>query len=115
MALLRLSALCAAVASASAFAPAGMAGLRLKSGAAVARRPAATAPKMSLDIVDGAVQLLATAQNVPFVDEVTGDPQGFTAPVNHFASVSALLCLLLDLSCAAQLERRAALQRGDKL
>jgi len=90
MALLRLSALCAAVASASAFAPAGMAGLRLKSGAAVARRPAATAPKMSLDIVDGAVQLLATAQNVPFVDEVTGEPQGFTAPVNHFASVIGL-------------------------
>ena len=112
MALLRLSALCAAVASASAFAPAGMAGLRLKSGAAVARRPAATAPKMSLDAVDGAVQLLATAQNVPFVDEVTGEPQGFTAPLNHFASVSSLFCLLPDHSCAARREwRRTAPQR----
>lgn len=94
MAFLRLSAVAAAVASATAFAPSGMAGLRLKSGAAVSRRPAATAPKMSLDIVDGAVQLLAAAPNVPFVDEVTGDPQGFTAPINHFASVSALRCLL---------------------
>ena len=88
MALLRLCALCAAVASASAYAPSGMAGLRLKSGAAVARRPAVSAPKMSLEALDGAVQLIATAQNVPFVDEVTGDPQGFTAPLNHFASVS---------------------------
>lgn len=70
-----------------AFAPSGMAGLRLKSGAAVSRRAAATSPKMSLDAVEGAAQLLAAAQNVPFVDEVTGDPQGFTAPVNHFASV----------------------------
>jgi len=70
-----------------AFAPSGMAGLRLKSGAAVSRRPAATSPKMSLDAIEGAQQLLAAAQNVPFVDEVTGEAQGFTAPVNHFASV----------------------------
>ena len=76
-----------------AFAPSGMAGLRLKSGAAVSRRAAATSPKMSLDAVEGAAQLLAAAQNVPFVDEVTGDPQGFTAPVNHFASVIGLWVL----------------------
>jgi len=74
----------------NAFAPSGMAGLRLKSSAAVSRRAATTTPKMSLDALEGAAQLLAVAQNVPFVDEVTGDPQGFTAPVNHFASVSAL-------------------------
>lgn len=74
----------------NAFAPSGMAGLRLKSGAAVSRRAAATSPKMSLDALEGAAQLLAVAQNVPFVDEVTGDPQGFTAPVNHFASVIGL-------------------------
>jgi len=74
----------------NAFAPSGIAGLRLKSSAAVSRRAATTTPKMSLDALQGAAQLLAVAQNVPFVDEVTGDPQGFTAPVNHFASVSAL-------------------------
>ena len=75
-------------ATASAFAPADMAGLRLKSAAAVSRRPAATAPKMALEGIEGAAQLFAVAQNVPFVDEVTGEAQGFTAPVNHFASVS---------------------------
>jgi len=48
---------------------------------------------MSLEALDGAVQLIATAQNVPFVDEVTGDPQGFTAPLNHFASVIGLWVL----------------------
>ena len=79
----------AAVAAASAFAPGAMTGLRLKSAAAVSRRPA-TSPKMSLDAIEGAQQLLAVAQNVPFVDEVTGEAQGFTAPLNHFASVSAL-------------------------
>jgi len=77
----------------NAFAPSGMAGLRLKSSAAVSRRAATTAPKMSLDALEGAAQLLAVAQNVPFVDEVTGDPQGFTAPVNHFASVIGLWVL----------------------
>ena len=82
-------------ATASAFAPAGMAGLRLKSAAAVSRRPAATAPKMALEGIEGAAQLFAVAQNVPFVDEVTGEAQGFTAPVNHFASVSFFLHALL--------------------
>lgn len=82
-------------ATASAFAPAGMAGLRLKSAAAVSRRPAATAPKMALEGIEGAAQLFAVAQNVPFVDEVTGEAQGFTAPVNHFASVSFYLHALL--------------------
>jgi hypothetical protein len=75
-----------------AFAPSGMAGLRLKGSAAVSRR-STTAPKMSLEGFDAAAQLLATAQNVPFVDEVTGDPQGFTAPINHFASVIGLWVL----------------------
>merc|ERR1719183_2211720 len=79
----------AAVAAASAFAPGAMTGLRLKSAAAVSRRPA-TSPKMSLDAIEGAQQLLAVAQNVPFVDEVTGEAQGFTAPLNHFASVIGL-------------------------
>merc|ERR1719163_2586774 len=55
----------AAVAAASAFAPGAMTGLRLKSAAAVSRRPA-TSPKMSLDAIEGAQQLLAVAQNVPF-------------------------------------------------
>merc|ERR1719261_1913831 len=82
----------AAVAAASAFAPGAMTGLRLKSAAAVSRRPA-TSPKMSLDAIEGAQQLLAVAQNVPFVDEVTGEPQGFTAPLNHFASVIGLWVL----------------------
>merc|ERR1711966_195682 len=82
----------AVVAYASAFAPGAMTGLRLKSAPAVSRR-AATAPKMSLDAIEGAQQLLAVAQNVPFVDEVTGEPQGFTAPLNHFASVIGLWVL----------------------
>merc|ERR1719163_1554352 len=82
----------AAVAAASAFAPGAMTGLRLKSAAAVSRRPA-TSPKMSLDAIEGAQQLLAVAQNVPFVDEVTGEAQGFTAPKNHFASVIGLWVL----------------------
>jgi hypothetical protein len=82
----------AAVAAASAFAPGAMTGLRLKSAAAVSRRPA-TSPKMSLDAIEGAQQLLAVAQNVPFVDEVTGEAQGFTAPLNHFASVIGLWVL----------------------
>merc|ERR1712205_215959 len=82
----------AVVAAASAFAPGAMTGLRLKSAPAVSRR-AATAPKMSLDAIEGAQQLLAVAQNVPFVDEVTGEPQGFTAPLNHFASVIGLWVL----------------------
>merc|ERR1719163_1592494 len=82
----------AAVAAASAFAPGAMTGLRLKSAAAVSRRPA-TSPKMSLDAIEGAQQLLSVAQNVPFVDEVTGEPQGFTAPLNHFASVIGLWVL----------------------
>lgn len=30
---------------------------------------------------------------IPFVDEVTGEPQGFTAPVNHFGSVIGLWVL----------------------
>merc|ERR1719183_2287070 len=84
----------AAVAAASAFAPGAMTGLRLKSAAAVSRRPA-TSPKMSLDAIEGAQQLLAVAQNVPFVDEVTGEAQGFTAPLNHFASVIGLWVLCL--------------------
>merc|ERR1719287_324856 len=82
----------AAVAAASAFAPGAMTGLRLKSAAAVSRRPA-TSPKMSLDAIEGAQQLLAVAQNVPFVDEVTGEAQGFTAPLNQFASVIGLWVL----------------------
>ena len=44
-----------------AFAPSGMAGLRLKSGSAVSRRPAATSPKMSLDAIEGAHQGFAAA------------------------------------------------------
>merc|ERR1719183_3246731 len=50
----------AVVAYASAFAPGAMTGLRLKSAPAVSRR-AATAPKMSLDAIEGAQQLLALA------------------------------------------------------
>ena len=44
---------------------------------------------MSME-VDGAQFLLSAVQNVPFVDELTGEPQGFTSPVNHFLSVIGL-------------------------
>jgi len=43
--------------------------------------------------VEGAQMLLSAVQNVPFVDELTGEPQGFTAPVNHFISVISLWVL----------------------
>jgi hypothetical protein len=47
--------------------------------------------------VEGAQMLLSAVQNVPFVDELTGEPQGFTAPVNHFLSVISLwVCYFRD-------------------
>jgi len=39
-------------------------------------------------VITDAVQHLSVLDTIPFVDEVTGEPQGFTAPVNHFGSVS---------------------------
>ena len=50
---------------------------------------------MSMESVEGAQLFLSAVQNVPFVDELTGEPQGFTAPVNHFLSVIGLwVCIL---------------------
>ena len=86
-----LAALCVVVPAANAFAPAASivrpAGLR---SAAVSARPARNfGPKMTLDssIVDGAQALISAVENIPFTDELTGEAQGFTAPLNHFASV----------------------------
>uniref|UniRef100_A0A7S0EIG5 Uncharacterized protein n=1 Tax=Hanusia phi TaxID=3032 RepID=A0A7S0EIG5_9CRYP len=81
-----------------AFAPsAGIAArLGLRSNAAVSRRANVVAPRMAMDvnhIAESAQSLLAAVPNVPFVDEVTGEAQGFTAPKNHFASVIGLWVL----------------------
>lgn len=82
----------ALVAGAHAFAPAGMVpGARLSLRKATSARSVTAMPKMSIDvnqIADGAQTLLAAVPNVPFVDEITGEPQGFTAPIVHFGSVS---------------------------
>lgn len=77
-----------------AFAPATCAfgtRLGLRSNAA-ARRARAAPAKMSLDssVVEGAQAVLAAVQNVPFTDELTGEAQGFTAPLNHFLSVRVI-------------------------
>jgi len=68
--------------------------LGLRSNAA-ARRARAAPAKMSLDssVVEGAQAVLAAVQNVPFTDELTGEAQGFTAPLNHFLSVLGLWAL----------------------
>jgi len=60
------------------------------------RHASALSPSMSMaDALEGAVYVVSAAgvANVPFVDEITGDPQGFTSPVNHFASVIGLWVL----------------------
>eukprot|EP00283_Hemiselmis_rufescens_P027152 CAMPEP_0173468780 /NCGR_PEP_ID=MMETSP1357-20121228/77024_1 /TAXON_ID=77926 /ORGANISM="Hemiselmis rufescens, Strain PCC563" /LENGTH=373 /DNA_ID=CAMNT_0014437003 /DNA_START=18 /DNA_END=1139 /DNA_ORIENTATION=+ len=86
--------------SCSSFSPAPAFGSTLQGPLAPPRptRRAAliTTPKMSLaEGLEGATYLFSAAgvANVPFVDEITGDPQGFTAPVNHFASVIGLWVL----------------------
>jgi len=48
---------------------------------------------LDASVTEGAQTLLAAVQNVPFVDELTGEPQGFTAPLNHFFSVIGLWVL----------------------
>jgi hypothetical protein len=45
------------------------------------------------DLAHGAQTFLSGLENVPFIDEVTGEPQGFTAPKNHFVSVIGLWVL----------------------
>merc|ERR1711998_719484 len=71
----------------------------LKAASAVRKAPA-LAPKMAMDpshvadLASNAQTLISAAvDNVPFVDEVTGEAQGFTAPKNHFASVIGLWVL----------------------
>mmetsp|Transcript_17317 Transcript_17317/g.43608 ORF Transcript_17317/g.43608 Transcript_17317/m.43608 type:complete len:282 (-) Transcript_17317:463-1308(-) len=88
----------ALAAGAEAFAPGAVStGARLSLRQASSRKAMAVGPQM-LDvstIADGASYLTAAAgvANVPFVDEITGDPQGFTAPLNQFASVIGLWVL----------------------
>jgi hypothetical protein len=88
----------ALAAGAEAFAPGAMStGSRLSLRQPSARKPMAVGPQM-LDvstIADGAAYLTSAAgvANVPFVDEITGEPQGFTAPLNHFGSVIGLWAL----------------------
>lgn len=82
--------------SSHAFAPAGVArvGMPLRGKSVSARSARVTPAKMAMDpsqlshIADGAQTFLSTLDTVPFIDEVTGEPQGFTSPKNHFASVS---------------------------
>jgi len=85
--------------SSHAFAPSGVArvGLPLRGNAVSARSARVTPAKMAMDpshiadMAQGAQTFLSSAiENVPFIDEVTGEPQGFTAPKNHFASVIGL-------------------------
>ena len=65
---------------------------RLNAAASARMRPAVrkSGVKMSAEAFEGAQAVLSAVQNVPFVDELTGEPQGFTAPLNHFASVLSL-------------------------
>ncbi len=42
---------------------------------------------MALEGIEAAQYILGAVPNVPFVDEITGEPQGFTAPLTHFGSV----------------------------
>lgn len=77
--------------TAAAFAPGAVPALGLRSTAQVTRRATASVgPKMLADpsVISDAIQHLSTMETIPFIDEVTGDPVGFTAPVNHFGSVS---------------------------
>ena len=81
----------AAAGTAAAFAPSAVPAIGLRSTAQVSRRATASVgPKMVADpsVISDAIQHLSTMETIPFIDEVTGDPQGFTAPVNHFGSVS---------------------------
>jgi hypothetical protein len=81
--------------TAAAFAP-GAPALGLRSTAQVSRRATASVgPKMMADpsVISDAIQHLSTMETIPFIDEVTGDPVGFTAPVNHFGSVIGLWVL----------------------
>jgi hypothetical protein len=92
---MRVLALGLCLAGAHAFAPSGlMPGARMPLRAVSAARKVAVAPKMAMDVnslADGAQALMAAVPNVPFVDEITGEPQGFTAPLTHFGSVRTAL------------------------
>jgi hypothetical protein len=69
--------------------------------AASAARKVAVAPKMSMDVnslAEGAQAIMAAVPNVPFVDEITGEAQGFTAPLTHFGSVRTALYLLSSIN-----------------
>ena len=89
---IRTAIVLACAGSAAAFAPGAVPALGLRRSAQVTRGRASPSvgPKMMVDpsVISDAVQHLSTMETIPFIDEVTGDPQGFTAPVNHFASVS---------------------------
>uniref|UniRef100_UPI0032B08E4C CCPII-S n=1 Tax=Chroomonas placoidea TaxID=173977 RepID=UPI0032B08E4C len=82
---------------AEAFAPTPMVGgAKLALRTSSTRSVATVGPKMAMDvnaIVEGAQYLTAAVPNVPFVDEITGEPQGLTAPIVHFGSVISLWLL----------------------
>jgi len=85
----------ALAAGAAAFAPTAIPTARVALRSASTRK-AAVGPKMAMDVssaLEGAQYLTAAVANVPFVDEITGEAQGFTAPLNHFASVISLWLL----------------------
>jgi len=93
---IRTAIVLACAGSAAAFAPASVPTLGLRTTAQVSRRAApSVGPKMVADpsVITDAVQHLSTLDTIPFVDEVTGEPQGFTAPLNHFGSVIGLWVL----------------------
>jgi hypothetical protein len=80
--------------AANAFAPSPLSTMQFSRAAVSAGgrlRPAVRkGVSMSMESVEGVQFLLSAVENVPFVDELTGAPQGFTAPVNHFLSVIGL-------------------------
>eukprot|EP00286_Rhodomonas_abbreviata_P009787 CAMPEP_0181343496 /NCGR_PEP_ID=MMETSP1101-20121128/31617_1 /TAXON_ID=46948 /ORGANISM="Rhodomonas abbreviata, Strain Caron Lab Isolate" /LENGTH=309 /DNA_ID=CAMNT_0023455129 /DNA_START=15 /DNA_END=941 /DNA_ORIENTATION=+ len=85
-------------ASAAAFTPASsplLAPCSARLNPAACRATRAQGMKMVVGggFEEGAQTLLSVLDTVPFVDEVTGEAQGFTAPVNHFASVIGLWVL----------------------
>ncbi|EKX54836.1 hypothetical protein GUITHDRAFT_149878 [Guillardia theta CCMP2712] len=93
--LTRTAALALIPAVVEAFAPTALpasCGRLARAGAVCRSRPAAGGLRMSAEI-EGAQNLLSALNTVPFVDEITGEPQGFTAPISHFGSVIGLWVL----------------------
>jgi hypothetical protein len=97
--LVKLAVLCLGASSALAFAPSSFVPAKGRASPAVTRHSARSkaTTKMALEGIETAQYILGAVPNVPFVDEITGEPQGLTAPLTHFGSVISLWVMLKTL------------------